>query len=128
MLKIIAVGLALGVVSAPMVQAQENEETARPERVHPERVRPAERLGALDRRLTRAELNGRYEQGTRADFAEDRLDRFEDRVDRRESRRDEAVDLGRRDVIEDRLDRAESVLDRRENRADRRRRGQNSGE
>ncbi len=118
MRKVIIVSAILGVGAAPLAMAQESENRARGER-----VRPAERLGVLDRRLTRAEINGRYEQGTRADFAENRFDRFEDRVDRRESRRDEAVDFGRRDVIEDRLDRAESVIDRRENRFDRRWRG-----
>ena len=118
MWKAIAVAAILGSGAAPLAGAQESAD-----RAHAERVRPAERLGVVDRRLTRAEINGRYEQGTPADFAEDRLDRFEDRVDRRESRRDEAVDFGRRDVIEDRLDRAENVIDRRENRFDRRRRG-----
>jgi len=118
MWKLMTVAAILGAGAAPLAVAEQSEN-----RTHGERVRPAERLGVLDRRLTRAEINGRYEQGTRADFAENRFDRFEDRVERRESRRDEAVDLGRRDVIEDRLDRAESVLDRRENRLDRRRRG-----
>ncbi|MEL6663385.1 MAG: hypothetical protein AAFO57_05495 [Pseudomonadota bacterium] len=106
--------------AAPVAIAQD----APPER---ERVRGAERLGQIDRRLDRAERNGRWEQGTRADYAENRFDRFEDRVDRRENRRDEAVDFGRRDVIEDRLDRAEDKIDRRENRVDRRRRGQHGG-
>ena len=81
---------------------------------------PAERLGRVDHRLIAAELRGDIAQGSRADLAEDRLDRFENKVDRRESRRDEAYDHGRRDVIEDRLDRAENVADRREDRIDRR--------
>ena len=118
MRKVIIVVAILGVGAAPLAMAQESEN-----RAHGERVRAAERLGVLDRRLTRAEINGRYEQSAPADFAEDRLDRFEDRVDRRESRRDEAVDFGRRDVIEDRLDRAENVIERRESRFELRRRG-----
>jgi hypothetical protein len=81
---------------------------------------PAERLGRVDHRLTAAEIRGDIPQGSPADHAEDRLDRYENKVDRRESRRDEAYDHGRRDVAEDRLDRAESVLDRREDRVDRR--------
>lgn len=81
---------------------------------------PAERLGRADHRLTAAEIRGDIQQGTRADHAEDRLDRYENKVDRRESRRDEAVDHGPRDVAEDKLDRAESVLDRKEDRIDRR--------
>ena len=81
---------------------------------------PAEGLGRIDHRLTAAEIRGDIRQGSRADLAEDRLDRFENKVDRRESRRDEAYDHGRRDVIEDRLDRAENVADRREDRIDRR--------
>jgi hypothetical protein len=81
---------------------------------------PAERLGRIDHRLTAAEIRGDIPQGSRADHAEDRLDRFENKVDRRESRRDEAYDHGPRDVIEDRLDRAENVADRREDRIDRR--------
>ncbi len=81
---------------------------------------PAERLGRVDKRLTAAEIRGNIPQGSRADHAEDRLDRFENKVDRRESRRDEAVDLGPRDVFEDRLDRVEDRGDRREDRIDRR--------
>jgi hypothetical protein len=81
---------------------------------------PAERAGRIDHRLTLAEVNGAWAQGSRADHIEDRLDRREDVIDRRENRRDEAVDLGRWDVIEDRLDRREDRRDRRENRIDRR--------
>lgn len=82
---------------------------------------PAERLGRIDHRLTAAEIRGGIAQGSCAELAEDRLDRFENRVDRRESRCDEAHDRRPLDVIEDRLDRAENVLDRREDRIDRRR-------
>lgn len=115
-MKITAISIAaLMIGAAPAANAQSVE------RPHIEQPRAAERLGVVDRRLTRAERNGRWEQGSRADLAEDRLDRFEDRVDRRENRRDEAIDLGRRDVIEDRFDRREDVIDRRENRRDRRR-------
>lgn len=81
---------------------------------------PPERLGRIDHRLTAAEIRGDIPQGSFADLAEDRFDRFENKVDRRESRRDEAYDFGRRDVREDRLDRAESKADRREDRIDRR--------
>lgn len=117
MLKPVIAFAALVAIAAPAALAQEEYGYHERERVRP----PAERLGALDRRLTLAERNGAWEQGGRADYAEDRLDRFEDRVDRRESRRDEAVDFGRRDVIEDRFDRAESRRDRAENVRDRRR-------
>lgn len=116
MWKAISVAAVLGISFAPAALADTEDG------VHRHRL-PAERLGALDRRLDRAEFNGRIEQGSRADLAENRFDRFEDRVDRRESIRDEAIDYGRLDVIEDRFDRAESVLDRRENVVDRRRRG-----
>ncbi len=81
---------------------------------------PAERLGRIDHRLTAAEVRSDFAQGSRADHAEDRLDRFENKVDRRESRRDEAYDHGPRDVAEDKLDRAENRWDRREDRIDRR--------
>ena len=80
---------------------------------------PAERLGRLDKRLSVAEANGAWAQGSRADRWEDRIDRREDVVDRREDRRDRAVTHGPRDLAEDRLDRAENNLDRRENRRDR---------
>lgn len=123
MWKTIAIAALVSAGAAPLAVAEDNENGAQADTPRTERLRAPERLGVLDRRLTRAERFGRIEQGSRADFAEDRFDRFEDRVDRRESRRDEAIDFGRRDVIEDRLDRAESVLDRRENRFDRRRRG-----
>ncbi|MEX1251394.1 MAG: hypothetical protein WEA77_09400 [Hyphomonas sp.] len=78
-------------------------------------------LGQIDHRLTGAEVRGDIAQGSLADLAEDRLDRFENRVDRRESRRDEAYDHGPRDLAEDGLDRAESRWDGREDRIDRRR-------
>ena len=121
MWKVITITAMVGAITAPaaFADARNGVERQRP---------PAERLGILDRRLDRAEFNGRYEQGTRADQAENRFDRFEDRVDRRENRRDEAVDLGPRDVIEDRFDRAEDRFDRRENRFDRRRFGQNGAD
>lgn len=80
---------------------------------------PAERLGRLDKRLSVAEANGAWAQGSRADRFEDRVDRREDVVDRREDRRDRAVDNGPRDRFEDRLDSAENRRDRRENRIDR---------
>lgn len=80
---------------------------------------PVERAGRLDKRLGAAEARGAWEQGSRADRAEDRFDRLEDRWDRREDRRDRAVTLGPRDLAEDRRDRAENVRDRRENRRDR---------
>ena len=82
---------------------------------------PAERLERVDNRLTRAELNGRIAQGSRADRVEDRIDRFENRVDRREDYRDRQVTHGWRDLAEDRIDRRENVRDRREDRIDRRR-------
>ena len=40
---------------------------------------PAERLGRIDHRLTAAEVRGDFAQGSRADLAEDRLDRFRTR-------------------------------------------------
>ncbi|MEO0437494.1 MAG: hypothetical protein AAF098_11360 [Pseudomonadota bacterium] len=80
---------------------------------------PAERLGRLDKRLSVAEANGAWAQGSRADRFEDRVDRREDVVDRREDRRDRAVDHGPRDRFEDRIDSAENRRDRRENRIDR---------
>jgi hypothetical protein len=80
---------------------------------------PAERAGRLDKRLGAAEARGAWQQGSRADRAEDRFDRREDRWDRREDRRDRAVTRGPRDLAEDRRDRAENVRDRRENRRDR---------
>lgn len=116
MLKSLIAATALLAISAPAAIAQAHDDHAGRDHVRP----PAERLGALDRRLTRAERNGNWEQGSRADHAEGRLDVIEDRVDRRESWRDEAYDRGRRDVIEDRFDRAESRRDRAENVRDRR--------
>ncbi|MEL6829086.1 MAG: hypothetical protein AAFO63_03005 [Pseudomonadota bacterium] len=103
MLKLVTVSLVMGLAS-PIAMAG-----------------PAERAERIDNRLDRAERNGAWEQGSRADRVEDRFDRFEDRVDRREDVRDRAVTLGPRDLIEDRIDRAENVLDRAENRHDRRR-------
>lgn len=82
---------------------------------------PAERFERLDNRLDRAERNGAWAQGSRADHFEDRIDRIEDRIDRREDIRDRRVTHGPLDLIEDRLDRLENVADRRENRWDRRR-------
>ena len=82
---------------------------------------PAERAGRIDKRLTAAERSGAWEQGSRADRAEDRIDRFEDRLDWREDRRDRAVDYGRLDRIEDVHDSRENRRDRLENRRDRRR-------
>lgn len=103
MLKPLMIGVVLAALAAPAASAQ-----------------AAERAGRIDKRLDRAEWTGVIVQGTSADRAEDRYDRFENQVDRRESRRDEAVDLGLRDVVEDRLDRAENVRDRREDRRDKR--------
>lgn len=80
---------------------------------------PARDASRIENRLERAEANDRWQQGSRADRAEDRFDTFEDRLDRRESRRDERVDQGRRDVAEDKWDRREGRRDRRENRLDR---------
>lgn len=81
---------------------------------------PAERAERFDNRLTRAEINGQWAQGSRADHWEDRFDIYEDRLDRREDYRDRQVDWGRRDVIEDYWDRAENRRDRAENVIDRR--------
>ncbi|MEO0981097.1 MAG: hypothetical protein AAFX03_00425 [Pseudomonadota bacterium] len=81
---------------------------------------PPERLGRIDKRLTAAERNGVWEQGSRADRVEDRVDRFENRVDRREDRRDRAVTYGPLDRVEDRFDQLENRADRREDRRDRR--------
>lgn len=102
MMKTILISLACGAVFVPAAAAA-----------------PAEAFGRFDKRLTVAERNGAWVQGSPADRYEDRLDRREDTVDRRESVRDERFDRNRRDVAEDHRDRRESRRDKAENRIDR---------